>query len=359
MKILFFTDIHTFPHKKNNYFVHLSYQILEYILNYCIKNDIEKVVFGGDMFEKREIVYTEHLTKTKKILKKFINNGIELIMVVGNHDMPYLNKVDNNVLEVFEEYGVFSTGEDIFYYGTVEGFDLYIQNYTEHFQKDIFPTKKGNNKKILFSHLDIIDFDLNSKKKSEIGFKDEKFEHFDLVLNGHYHNFQKRNNIIIQGSPYKYKLNELEIESGFGVLELKDRKFKYDFHSLNDKILPKVVYINLDEEFENLEDIDTYHNDIEGNYVMLRTKDVDRLFLNKLSIYLKQNYNVIDVFYDFQNQDVEIDLQENIQNEYKNMDNVNFLEKIDNIIEKNYDLSEEEKEEKMEIFKKHYLKNTV
>jgi len=346
-KILFFTDLHTHNHKKNNFFVYLSYQILNEILQYSIKNEIKKVVFGGDLFENRTVVYTEYLTSIKAIFKKFNDNNIDLIFVVGNHDMPYKNNTSNNILEMFEEFGKMVAGDELTKIDVIENVDIYIQNFSENFDKS-FPVKETNNKKILFSHLDIIGFNYDNGFPSETGFKINDFENFDIVFNGHYHTHQKRKNIIFAGSPYQYKRDSLEKSCGFYEITLNNGNIEYNRISL-DYMLPKITTINLSENISTLEDID--FSNVDNNYVKIIVENEDLLMLNTLKNYLLENYDIVDVFYEIKSK------QEVLEKEEKNLNELqqklkkseNFLDKIKEIIIEAYSVEEAEIKEKLKI----------
>ena len=85
-----------------------------FIANYCIENNISKVVSTGDVFDKQSQWSLRQYQANKKILELYKDNNIEFISIAGNHD--YLEGRENIKDSAFEEY-------------TLEGYIRYISNY--------------------------------------------------------------------------------------------------------------------------------------------------------------------------------------------------------------------------------------
>lgn len=356
MKYLIFGDLHVNDHKQNDYYFYLSLQILEYLFNYAINNKIQNIIFLGDIFEKRTEVNIYFLTEVRKIILKYCKK-INIVFIIGNHDMYFSNKTENNILEVFEDYGIINKQEGCFLIKQDGNYKLYGLNYTEDYNIKFDNIEKNS---ILFTHNDIITFLYDNDIASQIGFLPENFKNFDLVFNGHYHTTQEKNNIVIVGSPYKYKTNHLlkEVDSGFYVLDISENGIKKEFKSLKN-ILPKLIKIEVNDDIKNIEDLKLDKKTLDNNYVYIIVNTQDIQFLNYLKDYLVNNFNVIDVIFLTKSNkensiivnEIQDELKENVNQIVENIDSMNFIDTIKNIlIKQNIDNIEE----KMNYFIKIY-----
>ena len=61
-------------------------EVLDEIMNYAIAHNIKTVLFGGDMFHTRQRYSADVFNLVFEKLLSFSDNGIQLIMIPGNHD---------------------------------------------------------------------------------------------------------------------------------------------------------------------------------------------------------------------------------------------------------------------------------
>jgi DNA repair exonuclease SbcCD nuclease subunit len=89
--VLLFSDIHIHTHKKRNDRLEDCLKVLQWVFDVAKENNVENILFGGDLFHDRVKIpiYTYH--KTFEVLKKNID-GHQLYLLYGNHDLWYSDK---------------------------------------------------------------------------------------------------------------------------------------------------------------------------------------------------------------------------------------------------------------------------
>ena len=58
------------------------------LVEYCLTNSVDLVVFAGDAFKSREPKQTQQREFAKRIAR-LANAGVQVFLLVGNHDLPY------------------------------------------------------------------------------------------------------------------------------------------------------------------------------------------------------------------------------------------------------------------------------
>ena len=236
-KIMFCSDLHL-----NRDLIRLTecLNFLDYAKNYCIKNDIKHIVFGGDLFDtSNNIRHQMFIPFFNKLLE--LSSVATLYVFSGNHDM--INMECDSLLEAFKTFSHFvKKSETIEIDGVSYDFLAYTQN----------PDDIPNKGEVLFTHLEVEGFYFNPFKKCEDKtFTKESFENYDLVISGHLHKKQEDGNIVFPGSPYSTRRDEAGSHY-FAVIDGKD----YELVEYNEA--PEYMTVSLEEALLS-EDID-YNN---------------------------------------------------------------------------------------------------
>lgn len=254
MKVLLIADLHV----EQGIYTEISIDFLEHIKNYSKKNNVEAIIFAGDMFEKSSRIKNEAFVPLFFKLYELKELGLKLFFLLGNHD---IYNVDNNsIVETFAVFGkVIKTLMDF----KIGGSNIIFYPYTKNI-KDI-PTSG----EILITHLPIADFTFDNKYhvNEKQGFKPELFEGFDIVFSGHFHRHQHKENIIYIGSPYQLSFEEMNEQKGFIELDIKKdgsfnwKRIIYDkapeyikihINDFNDEnVFNKFVGVIIDEKVNN------------------------------------------------------------------------------------------------------------
>jgi DNA repair exonuclease SbcCD nuclease subunit len=69
------------------------------LCTYAIENQIEHLFFLGDLFHQRTLMYSIVYEKVAEIIENAIENGIQLHLILGNHDYIYNNDNSPSVVK--------------------------------------------------------------------------------------------------------------------------------------------------------------------------------------------------------------------------------------------------------------------
>ena len=167
---------------------------LEFIKNYCLQNSVDKIIFTGDVFDaqyEKKWSFKQYV-KNKKVLEEyFIDNGIVLYSVAGNHD--FFNgkeEIEGTIYGEMVETGIIHhlTSEP-YISDAVEIHGVDYSSDIEHvigrlIEIDTIP-KRGKQRAVVLHQNVTIDetpfTDLTYK------FLSETFNNIDIFILGHYH----------------------------------------------------------------------------------------------------------------------------------------------------------------------------
>jgi DNA repair exonuclease SbcCD nuclease subunit len=111
MKIAIFSDAHIHSwaeHSLNDSRLHHCISVLRQVREYSIKHDIHAVLFGGDLFHKRGVLYTLPYNLVVEELALWRQASLPLYANVGNHDAAdRLAKIHS--LQALESAGLLRT----------------------------------------------------------------------------------------------------------------------------------------------------------------------------------------------------------------------------------------------------------
>jgi len=287
---------------------------LDCLIDYCIDNDADLVLFAGDAFHKSSpntVILNEY---TKRIYR--LSKQCPIVLLVGNHDAPYSNTEKVSSIEVYNSLKipniVIGNKYEVISIETKSGI---IQIATFPYpSRQIFKTAKDISNKIkslekcitqsspaiFLGHFGIKGAKVGSE--SEYIISDEAQLEvswltrgpWDYVALGHIHNYQCLNEgeippVVYPGSLDRVNFGEENQDKGFIWLEITKETIDYYFVSVNPRPM-----ITLDYEFDNasrhitrkiVEDIES--RDLRDSIVRVRIKIPDRLsnMLRTVEIY--------------------------------------------------------------------------
>ena len=211
MKWLLFTDLHLEKRKTFGYDEKLgieenvkeSIKLLTLIRQRVEKGDIEKVIFLGDLFERRSDIKTDLFVIAYKLFKN-IADKTELIMVAGNHDI----KGNFVTFQTFEFAKVIKSP-------IVEG---------EGFRVAYVPyiTKAKQLRDLEEADVCIGHFSVKGMPKSKIGDSNITFEDvskFKRVILGHEHKHSSSKNITYLGASIPTTFKDDDVEPCYWLFE--------------------------------------------------------------------------------------------------------------------------------------------
>jgi len=247
-KIAFFTDLHVGVHQNNERWLDVTYKWAEWFTSELKKKNINKVVFGGDLFHYRDEISVKTLHFTDRLLDLF--NEFEMYMIPGNHDAYYKDNSTVHSLSILNNRSnitVFDKPTSYNLSGKQIGFCPWGTSIDE----------VPNNCELIVGHFELENFNFNNHKVCDNGMKSsEVLKKSKLIFTGHFHKRQHRKfesgTIIYAGNPFEMDFNDIKDQKGYYILDFEPENITYNFHENN--ISPIHVKVNL-SRLEDLKNI--------------------------------------------------------------------------------------------------------
>jgi len=193
------------------------------------KKGITTVIDLGDTFDNRKSIDFNVWQRVKEYYFDKLNQyGIEVHMILGNHDTYYKNTNDVN-----------SPGLLVSQYNNVLIYDKPDVVYIEQTPIAMIPWINAGNydktmefiktttAKIAMGHLELNGFEVTPGMLHEGGMDPEIFSKFKQVFSGHFHHRSSRGNITYLGNPYQMFWNDYKDPRGFHLYEPMTNKLKF------------------------------------------------------------------------------------------------------------------------------------
>jgi DNA repair exonuclease SbcCD nuclease subunit len=270
------------------------------------KRGIDTIIHLGDIVDRRKYINYVTLRRMKEMfIQPCEDKGMDLHVIVGNHDVPFKNTNDvNSMNELFDNanFKYYSEPTDI----TLGGHDIMImpwinnENYAQAIQ-----AMADSPAQVLFGHLEVAGCLMDRGNMNEHGMKISDFSKFDLVCSGHFHHKSTTKNIEYLGCPYELTWADYGDPKGFHIYDTETRELEFvrNPYSMFNKIFynegSKTMEEVLDVEFDGF--ADTYVKVIKQNSNNPYWFD---MYIDKL---YKSNPTHIQIVDDHMNLDIEED----------------------------------------------------
>ena len=190
------------------------------------KREITQIIHLGDCFDRRKYINFNSLSNCKKyFFEQVESRGIDMDMIVGNHDTFYKNTNDVNspslLLGEYPSIRTYDKAQVVNYDGLKILLMPWIctDNY-EHTTKMI----EGKVATVCFGHLELAGFIMYKGQDAHLGhdgFDPALFKDLKLVCSGHFHHRHGRGNVQYLGNPYQLFWNDFEDDRGFHIFDTK------------------------------------------------------------------------------------------------------------------------------------------
>jgi DNA repair exonuclease SbcCD nuclease subunit len=228
-KIAIINDTHAGQRNASDVFLDYSDKFYRDIFfPYCKEHGIKTVIHGGDYLDHRKYVSFKALYRTRKsFLEPLTENGMNMIIIPGNHDVAYKNT--NELCGLREVLGYFIENVEIIMKPTmkqIDGLNLAFlpwiapDNYDESIK--FISTVSAP---ILIGHLELAGFEMmKGQPASDHGMDASLFKRFEMVLSGHYHTKSTRDNIHYLGTQFEQTWADCDDPKYFHVLDTSTRE---------------------------------------------------------------------------------------------------------------------------------------
>ena len=194
-----------------------------------VEHGIKNVIHLGDMFDRRKYINYLTLRNCRKyFFDPMFNLGIQLDVIIGNHDVFYKNTNDINspglLLQQYDNISGYDRPVEL----TYAGLDILIlpwicaDNY-----EDSMSIIKDTSATVCFGHLELAGFQMYKGQVNDHGFDSKIFNRFDLVCSGHFHHRSNNGNIFYLGNPYELTWADYQDPRGFHIFDTETRELEF------------------------------------------------------------------------------------------------------------------------------------
>ena len=222
MKIAVITDTHYGARKGSklfhDYFEKFYSEVFFPTLD---KEGIDTVIHMGDAFDSRKGIDFRALTWAKRVVfDPLKERGIQMHLMVGNHDAYYKNTNEINSVELLlQEY------DNIHVYSTVKEVELgglnmlFIPWINEENEKETTQMIQQTKAPVAFGHLELQGFKVNRQITMDHGLDADIFSKFEKVFSGHYHTRSDNGTVYYLGNPYEMFWSDVKDPRGFHIFD--------------------------------------------------------------------------------------------------------------------------------------------
>ena len=313
MKIALITDTHFGARNDNLNFNEYFYKFYEDIFfPYLKENNITTVIHLGDVMDRRKYIsYRIAKDFRERFIDKF--HGIDLHMMVGNHDTYYKNTSGVNSLQElidgrYDNMTIYDKAQEVDFDGCKILFVPWINaENMSHTTKML----KTSSAQICMGHLELSGFEMQKGMVMDHGWDKEEFNRFDTVMSGHYHHKSDDGQIFYLGTPYELYWNDWNDPKGFHVFDTDTREIERIENP--HKIFSKIYYDDSSSSYEN-HDVSKY-KDKYVKLVVVNKKDLYEFdkFVDKLLAADCHEVKIVEDFSDLDASNVSDDIVENTQ----------------------------------------------
>jgi DNA repair exonuclease SbcCD nuclease subunit len=227
LKILLLADTHYGCRQDN--FVFYDYQkkfVDNVLLRYIKQENIKHFIHLGDLVDNRKTINYKTLHRMKTdFLNPIKDLGIETHWIVGNHDAPYKNNLNNNAVNAFVDFGEIHNYPHEINIGDFKF--LMVPWICSENKEETLNIIKHSRADFCMGHLELVGFEESKGRLSKNGEDQRLFSIFDAVFSGHFHIRSNANNICYIGSAFEFTWADYMDYRGFAILDTETKKVQY------------------------------------------------------------------------------------------------------------------------------------
>lgn len=289
-KVLLFSDLHIHCHKRKIERLEDCLKALNWVFDVAEQNNVEDILFGGDLFHDRQKIEIYTYQRTFEVLSERLNkNKFNLYLLLGNHDLWYNENTSiSSVIPLSSLPGIRIIGkpERLSISGANWDFIPFTHNPIETLEE---LKKKPGNPEYSLGHIAIDGAILHGSQHSDVNIEHDGdmvsvsaglFEHYKHTFLGHYHAEQRVNNKVEYiGSPLELSFGEAFQEKHLIILDTKNGEREY----VKNDFSPKHLVIDM---------VDRDKYKLENNFVKIRVDEIGATDLISMKKEILDNNNL-------------------------------------------------------------------
>jgi len=256
-KVAMFSDLHWGKSRDSDVKLESAKKFIDWFIELIKERNIKDVLFLGDWFDNRNLISVKTQNYSYEALRKFSENGINLYMIVGNHDAYFKDTIEVNSIKHYNDIPHIHPVEELtkIHFAPTDKYGLMCPWDTYREMDEKFD--------VMFGHYEFKGAYLVGTVSKHGMNIDDLFENAPLIFGGHYHisaDYQHENGrVVTLGCPLQLDWGDFENDKGVYILNTEDMTFEF----IKNKISPKHIRIYWTHIKEKTEKFDT----ITGNYV--------------------------------------------------------------------------------------------
>ena len=321
MKIALVTDTHFGARNDNQNVNDYFYKFYDNIFFPELeKRGITTCVHLGDVVDRRKFISFKIANDFRqRFINRFAELGIDLHIIIGNHDTYYKNTNEVNSMEELvgkDRCNIYTGPEVVEFDGVPIQFIPWINanNYDES-----MTALSHSPAQIAMGHLEVNGFEMHKGHFADGSYDKELFRRFDIVMSGHFHHKSDDGQIYYLGTPYEIYWNDYEDPRGFHIFDTETRELERIVNPY--RIFEKVYY---DDTTTDYTDYDMSKlKDMYVKVIVVNKKDLYQFdkFVDKLLQADAHEVKIVEDFSELDAENVSDDIVENTE------DTMTLLEK--------------------------------
>ena len=321
MKIALVTDTHFGARNDNQNVNDYFYKFYDNIFFPELeKRGITTCVHLGDVVDRRKFISFKIANDFRqRFINRFAELGIDLHIIIGNHDTYYKNTNEVNSMEELvgkDRCNIYTGPEVVEFDGVPIQFIPWINanNYDES-----MTALSRSPAQIAMGHLEVNGFEMHKGHFADGSYDKELFRRFDIVMSGHFHHKSDDGQIYYLGTPYEIFWSDYEDPRGFHIFDTETRELERIVNPY--RLFEKVYY---DDTTTDYTDYDmSKFKDMYVKVIVVNKKDLYQFdkFVDKLLQDDAHEVKIVEDFSELDAENVSDDIVENTE------DTMTLLEK--------------------------------
>lgn len=219
-------DVHWGVRNDSKAFIDAHSCFFAWLHRKCCDLGIKHVIFTGDFFDRRKGASFDVIMEAKAWLKVFDAEGINVVIIAGNHDCTYvntnrINSIDAIFGDTYPSVTAITTVARTIEFG---GRQILFLPWINRENVDVAVKELSDSPaSIVVGHLELAGFEYHRGVVSETSHVDKTLlGRFSHVFSGHYHSASSQDNIRYVGTPYAMTWADYGETKGFTVLHPND-----------------------------------------------------------------------------------------------------------------------------------------
>ena len=321
MKIALVTDTHFGARNDNQNVNDYFYKFYDDIFFPELeKRGITTCVHLGDVVDRRKFISFKIANDFRqRFINRFAELGIDLHIIIGNHDTYYKNTNEVNSMEELvgrDRCNIYTGPEVVEFDGVPIQFIPWINtnNYDESMS-----ALSHSPAQIAMGHLEVNGFEMHKGHFADGSYDKELFRRFDIVMSGHFHHKSDDGQIYYLGTPYEIYWSDYEDPRGFHIFDTETRELERIVNPY--RLFEKVYYDDTTTDYTEY-DMSKF-KDMYVKVIVVNKKDLYQFdkFVDKLLQADAHEVKIVEDFSELDAENVSDDIVENTE------DTMTLLEK--------------------------------